>query len=134
MHVITGEIRKEPFVKGTLYIVELSESYKDKDQNRQYSNYKFFFNAKTEGLVSWYNEAFQVGKVISVSCKQLKAEMQEYNGKQYITLMAAGFPELVFSQSGESGGSSQPQQPQRNQRQTHQQQQNAPMDFDDVPF
>lgn len=54
MHVITGEIRKEPRIKetgnGKLYVVELSERYKDREGNWQYTNYTFFFNAKTSGL------------------------------------------------------------------------------------
>ena len=88
MHIITGEIRKEPRVKqmpngSTLYVDELSERYKDKDGNWQYTNYSFFFNAKTEGLKGWYDEAFQVGKVISLSCDTLRIETREYNGKMY---------------------------------------------------
>lgn len=56
MHIITGEIRKEPRVKqtqnGTLYVVELSERYKDREGNAQYTNYTFFFNARagSEGM------------------------------------------------------------------------------------
>src|SRR5699024_11087217 len=106
MHIITGEIRKEPRVKqmhngSTLYVVELSERYKDKDGNWQYTNYSFFFNAKTEGLNGWYAEAFQVGKVISVSCDTLRIETREYNGKMYSSLMPGGFANLIFSQRGE---------------------------------
>lgn len=144
MHVITGEIRKEPFIKqtqnGTLYIVELAERYKDRDKNWQYSNYKFFFNANSEAINGWYQEAFQVGKVISVQCETIKAEISDYNGKQYVTLQAGDFAKLVFSQRG---GSQQPQQQQQRQQPQQQQggwgqpQQNnqPPMDFDDdIPF
>lgn len=141
MHVITGEIRKEPFVKqgqnGTLYIVELSESYKDREGNRQYTNYKFFFNAKSDGMNNWYREAFQQGKVISVSCDQLRIDSQEYNGQIYNTLTAAGFPNLLFSQRGE-GQAPQQQQPRQQQkapRQQAPQNNEPPMDFDDdIPF
>ena len=153
MHVITGEIRKEPRVKqmpngSTLYVVELSERYKDKDGNWQYTNYSFFFNAKTEGLKGWYDEAFQVGKVISVSCDTLRIETREYNGKMYSSLMPGGFANLIFSQRGESqqqyqqrtqGGWGQPQQqnqPQQPQQPQQPRQSNQPpMDFDDdIPF
>lgn len=136
MHVITGEIRKEPFVKqgqnGTLYIVELSESFKDREGNRQYTNYKFFFNAKSEGMNAWYSDAFQQGKIISVSCDQLRIEKSEYNGKQYETLTSAGFANLVFSQRG----GQQQQAPQQSQpRQQPQQNNEPPIDFDDdIPF
>lgn len=148
MHIVTGEIRKEPRVKqmpngSTLYVVELSERYKDKDGNWQYTNYSFFFNAKTEGLNGWYAEAFQVGKVISVSCDTLRIETREYNGKMYSSLMPGGFANLIFSQRGESqqqyqqrtqGGWGQPQQQNQQQQQPKQSNQ-PPMDFDDdIPF
>lgn len=138
MHVITGEIRKEPRVKaganGTLYIVELSERYKDRDQQWQYTNYTFFFNAKSEGLNGWYQEAFQVGKVISVSCETLRIESREYEGKVYNTLQAGGFANLIFSQRG---GQQAPQQSQPRQQTQSQPRQSTepPIDFDDdIPF
>ena len=143
MHIITGEIRKEPFIKqgqsGTLYIIELSESFKDREGNRQYTNYKFFFNAKSEGMNNWYSEAFQQGKIVSVSCDQLRIEKSEYNGKQYETLTSAGFANLQFSQRGsgqspqqQNQGAGQPQQPRQQAPQSTQQ---PPMDFDDdIPF
>lgn len=143
MHVITGEIRKEPFVNqgqnGTLYIVELAESFKDREGNRQYTNYKFFFNAKSEGMNNWYADAFQQGKVVSVSFDALRIENSEYNCKTYQTLTSAGFANLVFSQRGggqapqqQSGGWGQSQQPQQQAPQGTQQ---PPMDFDDdIPF
>lgn len=142
MHVITGEIRKEPFVKqgqnGTLYIVDLSESYKDREGNRQYTNYKFFFNAKSEGMNNWYSEAFQQGKVISVSCDQLRIDSSEYNGQIYNTLTSAGFANLQFSQRGGQQQAPQQQSQPRQQQQPRQQapQNNEPpMDFDDdIPF
>ncbi|QHR74814.1 single strand DNA binding protein [Escherichia phage herni] len=149
MHIITGEIRKEPRVKqmpngSTLYVVELSERYKDKDGNWQYTNYSFFFNAKTEGLKGWYDEAFQVGKVISLSCDTLRIETREYNGKMYSSLMPGGFANLIFSQRGESqqqyqqrtqGGWGQQQQNQPQQPQQPRQSNQPPMDFDDdIPF
>lgn len=150
MHIITGEIRKEPRVKqmpngSILYVVELSERYKDKDGDWQYTNYSFFFNAKTEGLKGWYDEAFQVGKVISVSCDTLRIETREYNGKMYSSLMPGGFANLIFSQRGESqqqyqqrtqGGWGQPQQQNQPQQPQQPRQSNQPpMDFDDdIPF
>lgn len=139
MHVITGEIRKEPRIKdtgnGTLYVVELAERYKDREGNWQYTNYTFFFNAKSDGMKGWYDEAFQIGKVISVSCETLKAELREYDGKTYVTMQAADFPKLLFSQRG--GQPAQPpQQPARQQAQSQPRQNNEPpIDFDDdIPF
>lgn len=139
MHIITGEIRKEPRVKetqsGKLYVVELSERYKDRDGNWQYTNYTFFFNAKSDGMRGWYDEAFQQGKVISVSCETLRAEMREYEGKTYVTLQAGGFPSLLFSQRG-GQQQSEPQPRQQRQQQSQPRQNNEPpIDFDDdIPF
>lgn len=135
MHIITGEIRKEPFVKqtqnGTLYIVELSESYKDREGNRQYTNYKFFFNAKSDVMNGWYSEAFHVGKVVSVSCDQLRIDSSEYNGKIYNTLTSAGFANLQFSQRGESNTTQQATQPRQQQQRSNE----PSIDFDsDIPF
>lgn len=139
-HIITGEIRKAPFVKqgdrGTLYIVELSESFKQgRDAQREYTNYKFFFNDNNnQAIAGWYAEAFQEGKVISVSCDTLKVEVREHEGKQYITLMPGDFPKLLFSQRGDSqqqGGNGYQQPRQQTQQRQPQQQQN----FDsDIPF
>lgn len=141
MHVITGEIRKEPFVKqgqnGTLYIVELAESFKDRDGQRQYTNYKFFFNAKSDAMNGWYSEAFQQGKVISVSCDQLRIDSSEYNGQIYNTLTAAGFANLVFSQRGGDQSPQQQSQPRQQapRQQAPQQSNEPPMNFDDdIPF
>lgn len=146
MHIITGEIRKEPFTKdganGKLYIVELSERFKDREGNAQYTNYKFFFNAKNDALRGWYDEAFQLGKVVSISCDTLRVESNEHNGKVYLTLSPGGFANLNFSQrggpqqsggGGQQGGWGKPQQPQQSQQPKQNNQ--PPMDFDDdIPF
>lgn len=139
MHIITGEIRKEPRIKqtqnGTLYVVELSERYKDREGNAQYTNYTFFFNAKTDGMKGWYDEAFQAGKVISVSCETLKAELREYEGKTYVTMQAADFPKLLFSQRGAGQAPQQRQQRQQQAQSQPRQSQEPPIDFDDdIPF
>lgn len=139
MHVITGEVRKEPRVKqtanGTLYVVELSERYKDREGNAQYTNYTFFFNAKSDGLNGWYAEAFQVGKVVSVSCETLRIESREYEGKIYNTLQAGDFPKLIFSQRGAGQAPQQNQVPRQQQAPRQQSNNQPPMDFDDdIPF
>ncbi len=143
-HIITGEIRKEPRIHNeSTFIVELSESYKNREGTREYTNYTFFFNAKTDGLMAWYRDAFQVGKVITVQCDQLKPNVREHNGTTYVTLQPAGFAQLIFSQRSQQqdGGWGQPQQPQGNQQPQRQQaskpkpQNSPPMDFDDdIPF
>ena len=136
MHVITGKIRKEPRKLdrngGTTYIVELSESYKTREGTREYTNYTFFFSdGGKPGLEQWYSEAFQVGKVVSVSCETLKISSREHNGVIYNTMQAADFPKLLFSQRGEG------QAPQQSQGGTQQQprQPNPQQNFDDdIPF
>lgn len=134
MHVITGQIRRAPFTKegqnanGTwkMFAVDLSERYKDKDGQTQYSNYRAVFFAK-ESMLDWYNEAFQEGKVVSVSAESLAVDVRDKDGKTYVTINMNN-PRLEFSQRGESGGQHQHQQQQ--QRQPKQQQQ-----FDsDIPF
>ena len=135
MHVITGQIRRAPFTKEgqnangswKMFAVDLSERYKDKDGQTQYSNYRAVFFAK-ESMLDWYNEAFQEGKVVSISAESLAVDVRDKDGKTYVTINMNN-PRLEFSQRGESGGQHQHQQ-QQQQRQPKQQQQ-----FDsDIPF
>lgn len=142
MHVITGEIRKDPRIldNGTI-IIELAESFKNREGAREYTNYTFFFKAGSAGMQTWYDSAFKVGKVITVTCDALKINQREANGKTYVSLQPAGFANLHFSQYGDAQATGQqPQQPQQQQKQNKpapQQQGNnePPMDFDDsIPF
>lgn len=122
MHVITGQIRRAPFTKEganangnwKMFAVDLSERYKDKDGQSQYTNYRAVFFAK-ESMLDWYNEAFQEGKVVSVSAESLAVDVRDKDGKTYVTVNMNN-PRLEFSQRGGS-------QPQQNQMQQHQQQQ-----------
>lgn len=147
-HIITGEIRKDVYTKEgngnkgawKMYAVELSESYKDKDGQRQYTNYRATFFA-SEAQVNWYDHAFVKGRVISASCEQLSVQQREHNGTNYITLELLQ-PRLVFSQrepqqqSGNQFSGGQQQNPQSKPQQKPAQQNNEPpMDFDDdIPF
>ena len=142
MHVITGQIRRAPFTKegqkanGTwkMFAVDLSERYKDKDGQTQYSNYRAVFFAK-ESMLDWYNEAFQEGKVVSVSAESLGVDVRDKDGKTYVTINMNN-PRLEFSQRGDAV--SQPQQRQQQPQQQQQQQQRQPQQqqrFDDsIPF
>lgn len=142
MHVITGQIRKSPFTKDgqnakgnwKMYAIQMSESYKTRDGERKYSNYRATFFA-SEAQISWYDEAFQEGKVISVSGDSLAVNEREHNGKVYITLELQN-PRLMFSQRGVEPAPQQHQQQhqqQRQQQQRHQSQQQSQFD-DDIPF
>lgn len=142
-HIITGEIRKDVYTKEgsgnkgnwKMYAVELSERYKDKDGQSQYTNYRATFFAN-DNMRQWYDEAFQKGKVISISCDVLAVNQREHNGTIYTTLEPQ-MPKLVFSQrssdngssnrQGNAGGQQQQQKPQGNNQ--------PPMNFDDdIPF
>lgn len=142
-HIITGEIRKDVYTKEgsgnkgnwKMYAVELSERYKDKDGQSQYTNYRATFFAN-DNMRQWYDEAFQKGKVISISCDVLAVNQREHNGTIYTTLEPQ-MPKLVFSQrssdngssnrQGNAGGQQQQQKPHGNNQ--------PPMDFDDdIPF
>lgn len=146
MHVITGKIRKEPYTKEgqsnsgayKMYIVELSESIKDRQSGeRVYSNYSATFFASSDAMRQWYDNAFQVGKVVSIAAEVLRINQLEHNGNNYVKLQMEQ-PRLVFSQRTEGqqqqqqtqGGWWQPQQ-QQQPRQSNQ----PPIDFDsDIPF
>lgn len=142
MHVITGQIRRAPFTKegqnanGTwkMFAIDLSESFKNKDGQREYTSYRAVFFAK-ESTLGWYNEAFQEGKVVSVSAESLSVDVRDKDGKTYVTVNMNN-PRLEFSQRGDAG-SQQPQQQQQKQPQQQQQQQqpNQQQNFeDDIPF
>lgn len=142
-HVITGTIRRQPFTKEgnnsnglwKMYAIDLSERYKNKDNETCWNNYRAVFFAK-ESMIDWYNEAFQEGKVVSVSCETLAVDVRDKDGKTYITINMNN-PRLEFSQRGDAGVQQKQiqqhqQQGQQQQRQAQPQQQNK---FDeDIPF
>lgn len=138
MHVITGQIRRAPFTKEganangnwKMFAVDLSERYKDKDGQNQYTNYRAVFFAK-ESVLDWYNDAFQEGKVVSVSAESLAVDVRDKDGKTYVTINMNN-PRLEFSQRGDATiQQPQQQQPQQQQQQQLKQQQNFE---DDIPF
>ena len=153
-HIITGEIRKAPYTQtGTnsngewkMYAVELSESFKDKQGERQYTNYRATFFASKENIRNWYDHALAEGKIITATCESLAIQQRESNGKNYITLEMNN-PTLSFTQrdnqqSRESQDNQQrgkPQQPTGNRpapkNNPAPKQNEPPMDFDDdIPF
>ena len=143
MHVITGQIRRAPFTKEgqnangnwKMFAVDLSERYKDKDGQAKYSNYRAVFFAK-ESMLDWYNEAFQEGKVVSVSAESLAVDVRDKDGKTYVTINMNN-PRLEFSQRGDGGVQQQQPRQQQQAQQTQQQQQQPKQQhqFDDsIPF
>lgn len=153
-HVITGQIRKAPFTKEgsnnngrwKMYAVELSERMKIRNQQGEdetvYSNYRATFFAK-ENVMQWYDEAFQEGKVVSISADTLHlASRQGNDGTVYVTAEMIR-PQLQFSQrdpSQQQGQGQQQQQkqqrqqPQRQQPQQPQKPQQQSQFDDDIPF
>lgn len=146
-HVITGQIRKAPFTKEgsnnngrwKMYAVELSERMKIRNKNGDdetvYSNYRATFFAK-ENVMQWYDEAFQEGKVVSISSDTLHLSSRQGNdGAVYVTAEMIR-PQLQFSQREPAQQQSQdqkrqqPQQQKQRQQQPHQQNQFD----DDIPF
>ena len=143
MHVITGQIRRAPFTKEganangnwKMFAVDLSERYKDKDGQTQYTNYRAVLFAK-ESMLDWYNEAFQEGKVVSLSAESLSVDVRDKDGKTYVTVNMNN-PRLEFSQRGDSQPQQNQRQQQQQQQQNHQQQRQpqTQQQFDDsIPF
>lgn len=143
-HVITGQIRKEPFTKEgsnnngrwKMYAVELSERMKIRNQQGEdetvYSNYRATFFAK-ENVMQWYDEAFQEGKVVSISADTLHLSSRQGNdGTVYVTAEMIR-PQLQFSQR-EPAQHSKGQQQQRQQQPQRQQPQKQSQFDDDIPF
>ena len=139
MHVITGQIRRAPFTKEganangnwKMFAVDLSERYKDKDGQNQYTNYRAVLFAK-ESMLDWYNEAFQEGKVVSLSAESLSVDVRDKDGKTYVTVNMNN-PRLEFSQRGDSAQQQQ-QKRQQEQQQSQQRQQQQNQFNDDIPF
>lgn len=154
MHVVTGVIRKEPYIKEgsnnngpwKMYAVDLSERMKirnrDGDDETIYTNYRAVFFAK-ENMIKWHDEALQMNKVISVTCRTLQIMNREHNGTIY-SHNEMIMPQLEFSQreptqggGNQHGGWGHPQQPKPQQQQPKPQSGsgNQGMDFDDdIPF
>lgn len=140
MHVITCQIRRAPFTKEgqnsngnwKMFAVDLSERYKDKDGQNQYTNYRAVLFAK-ESMFDWYNEALQEGKVVSVSAESLAVDVRDKDGKTYVTINMNN-PRLEFSQRGDAVSQPQQRQQQQQQQQSQQPPQQQNQFDDDIPF
>lgn len=140
MHVITGQIRRAPFTKEgqnsngnwKMFAVDLSERYKDKDGQNQYTNYRAVLFAK-ESMFDWYNEALQEGKVVIVSAESLAVDVRDKDGKTYVTINMNN-PRLEFSQRGDAVSQPQQRQQQQQQQQSQQPPQQQNQFDDDIPF
>lgn len=112
-HTITGQIRKDVFTKTgssnkgewKMYAVELSESWKDKDGQRQYTNYRATFFGSSPAAIQYYDQVLVKDAFASFTSDTLQANQREHNGTNYITLELVN-PRLVFANA--AFGFSQP--------------------------
>lgn len=162
-HVVSGKIRKEPFVKSgcgpqqdsTMYAIELSEMIKSYNSDEKfYTNYSALFFAKTQGANDLYSKVFAEGSFVVVACEKLKTDIQQGQDGRTFVKMQMENPRLesflpVSEMGQQQQGWGQPQQPAQQAPQPQQRapqqrapQQNQPpqyneppMDFDDdIPF
>lgn len=147
-HIVSGKLRKAPFIKdgcgpdgnSRMYGIELSETTKDnRTGEKSYANYKARLYAKSDQAKQYYDHALAEGSFVVVACEKLKVEQREHNGTTYISLQMDN-PRLESAMIPEGQQSAQPQQQQHsgsqsrgNQSTTRQNNNNPPMD-DDIPF
>lgn len=121
MHIVSGKIRKAPFIKencgqdgqSKMYVIELAEVIKDwQTQEKTYSNYKAMFFAKTDGAKGFYDQVFAEGSFVVVAAEKLKVEtFDAASGTTYVTLnMDNARLESCLPLSDQSQSSQQPQQ------------------------
>lgn len=131
MHVVSGLIRKAPFIKSglgpqgdsTMFAVELSEQIIDyKTQEKSYTNYKAVLFAKSPKAIEYYNKALSEGSFIVVSSEKLKLVNSPCGKYQTNEMVNAKLCDANFDDNAKSWGKPQQQQ-QQHQQQQHQQQQ-----------
>ena len=151
-HVVSGKLRKAPYIKAgcgqdgqsKMYAIELSEIVEDyKTKEKNYTNYRAIFFAKTTNAQQFYDNAMAEGSFVVVSCDKLKTEIRQHEGKTYATLSMEN-ARLVGANYPDNAQQAQYQQPQSQQPQQGgyapaRQPVNAgnqpPADFDsDIPF
>ena len=146
-HIVSGELRKAPYVKpnvgqdgaSKLFIVELSEMIKDyQTGEKTYTNYKASLFAKG-GQIDYYNSVLVEGNFIVVNSEKLKIEVSECGQYTKLSMENARLENAGYISSGQPQGQSNQhqggyapqqqapqQQYQQSPQQSYQQQQNAP--------
>jgi hypothetical protein len=136
-HVVSGKLRKQPFVKdgcgqdgqSRMYAIELAEVTKDfKTGEKSYTNYKAMMFAKSPAAKDYYDKALAEGSYVVMACEKLKVEQREHNGTTYITLQMDN-PRLEGANFEDSPSGHQ--QPQQQPRQAPPYYTEPPHDFDD---
>ena len=156
MHIISGELRKAPYIKpnvgqngeSTLFIVELSEMIKDRQTSEKtYTNYSAAIFAKG-GQTNFYQSVLVEGNFIVVTGDKIKIKVSECGQYTKLELENARLENSKYieatnqQQAQQNQGfqqAPQPQQQQYQQPQRPQQQKVNPqepsIDFDsDIPF
>ena len=151
-HVVSGRIRKEPYIKtgcgpqsdSTMYAIELSEMIKSYNSDEKfYTNYSALFFAKTQGANDLYSKVFAEGSFVVVACEKLKTDIQQgQDGRTFVKLQMDNPKLESFLPSSEMGqpqqqGWGQPQQPApQSQHRAQPQYNEPPTGFNDneIPF
>ena len=126
MHIVTGQLRKAPFVKvlqdATMFAVELSEMIKDyKTGEKVYTNYSALLFAKSDAHVNHYNNVLVEGNFIVLTSEKLKIEVSQCGKYTKLQMDNARLENSNFIQ-----GNAQPQQQSYQQQAPQQQQRQAP--------
>lgn len=113
MHIVSGNLRKAPFVKqlqdSTMFAVELVEVIKDyKTGEKSYTNYKALMFAKSPAHIAHYNSQLVEGNFIVLTSEKLKIEVSDC-GK--FTKLFMDNARLENCNYIESGAQQQQQQP-----------------------
>ena len=137
MHIVSGELRKAPFVKvgcgqdgqSTMFAVELSEVMKDYQTGEKvYTNYKAFIFAKSPGQVDYYNNVLVEGNFIVVAGEKLKIDVSPCGQYTKLNIENARLENAGYVAQGQVNNQAQQQgcAPQQQANQQHQPQQHQP--------
>lgn len=112
MHIVSGELRKAPFVKpnvgeggaSKLFIVELSEMIKDyQTGEKTYTNYKASIFAKG-GQIDYYNSVLVEGNFIVVSGEKLKIDVSSCGQYTKLNIENARLENAGYISAGQPQG------------------------------
>lgn len=114
-HSVAAKITRAPKIEhgkgqdgqSTMFLFEISEYTKDRDQQAQYTNYSVCLFAKTQGAVEYHMKAIQEGSFVVIDCDKLQLDLSntEYPKLRMIMPRLGG-----FMNSNEQAPAQQPQQ------------------------
>jgi hypothetical protein len=119
MHIVSGELRKAPFIKpncgqdgqSTMFAVELSEVMKDYQTGEKvYTNYKAVIFAKSPGQIDYYNSVLVEGNFIVVSGEKLKIDVSPCGQYTKLNIENARLENAGYIAQGQSNQQQAPQQ------------------------